>query len=190
MCGSGTILIEAALLALNIPPQYKRQRFSFMKWPDFDEALFELIRDSCIKKIRDVQVNIVGYDNHPAMVKIAKENVAYADLEDYIQIVKHDFFNAEPHEGKAFLLFNPPYGERIKIQEKDFYKKIGNTLKQNYTGSEAWLITSDFSGLKNVGLRSSKKIALKNGSLDCKLVCFELYEGSKKASKQDNIANK
>ena len=96
-----------------------------------------------------------------------------------------NFFNSKKEVfGKTTILFNPPYGERLNINVQEFYQKIGDTLKHNYPGSSAWLITSDIQALKHVGLRTSRRIPIKNADLDCRFVKYELYEGSKKASKQ------
>ncbi|MEZ5001550.1 MAG: THUMP domain-containing protein [Chitinophagales bacterium] len=183
MCGSGTILIEAAMIAMNIPAQFKRQNFGFMHWADFDDALFELIKTSSMNKVKESYANIIGYDNHPGMCKMAQANVVNADMEEFIKVKRMDFFKSEKPEGPTHILFNPPYGERLAIGMDNFYKKIGDTLKQHYPNTTAWFITSDIDGIKKVGLRPSKKIPVKNGSLDCKLVRFDLYEGSKKTAK-------
>jgi putative N6-adenine-specific DNA methylase len=182
MCGSGTILIEAAMIANNIPANINRKEFGFEKWDDFDEDLFDIIRNSLLKKIRESDAVIIGYDKAPSAVRKANDNIENAHLEDFIKVRQANFFTTEKEvEGKTILLFNPPYGERLEIDVPIFYKEIGNTLKQSYTNTNAWLITSNFSdGLKNVGLRTSRKIKVYNGKLECRLVKYEMYEGSKK----------
>jgi len=183
MCGSGTILIEAAMIANNIPANINRKEFGFEKWNDFDEDLFNIIRGSLLKKVKESDSVILGYDKAPSAVRKANDNVKNAHLEDFIKIKQANFFNTEKEvEGKTILLFNPPYGERLEIDVSTFYKEIGNTLKHSYTNTNAWLITSNFTdGLKNVGLRTSRKIKVYNGKLECRLVKYEMYEGSKKA---------
>jgi len=182
MCGSGTILIEAAMIANNIPANINRKEFGFEKWNDFDEDLFNTIRNSLLKKVRDSHATIVGYDKAPSAIRKATDNIENAHLEDFIQVKQANFFETEKEvEGKTIILFNPPYGERLEIDVPAFYKEIGDTLKRSYTNTNAWLITSDFeNGLKNVGLRTSKKIKVFNGKLECRLVKYEMYEGSKK----------
>jgi len=184
MCGSGTILIEAAMIANNIPANLNRKEFGFEKWNDFDENLFETIRNSLLKKVKDSNAVIIGYDKAPSAIRKATDNVENAHLEDFIALKQADFFHTEKEvEGKTIILFNPPYGERLEIDDVPaFYKEIGDTLKRSYTNTNAWLITSDFEkGLKSVGLRTSKKIKVFNGKLECRLVNYEMYEGSKKA---------
>ncbi len=188
MCGSGTILIEATMIAINFPPNLNRKEFAFEKWSDFDVELFEKIQDSLISKIRDTSAKIIGFDKAPSAVRKAQDNIENADFSEFVTIEKNDFFNSEnPFENeKTMVIFNPPYGERLQVDIPEFYGKIGDTLKKSYSGVDAWLITSDFqNGLKKVGLRTSKKIQLYNGALECRYVKYEMYRGSKKASKQD-----
>ncbi len=183
MCGSGTILIEAAMIANKIPANINRREFGFERWNNFDEDLFEVIRASLLKKIRSSDKEIIGYDKAPSVIRKAFENIKNANLEEFIKLEQENFFNTEKEvEGKTIVLFNPPYGERLEIDVPIFYREIGNTLKQGYTDTDAWLITSDFEqGLKNVGLRTSKKIKLYNGKLECRFVKYQMYSGSKKA---------
>lgn len=182
MCGSGTLLAEAAMIACKIPPNINRKAFAFEKWNDFDAGLFDTIVESSLKKTREFHYNIYGYDKFPSAVRKAKDNIRNANLSDYINIEQQDFFTSEKFtEGKLHIVFNPPYGERLNVAIERFYKQIGDTLKQNYPGTEAWFITANMEALKHVGLRPSRKIKLFNGSLESKLVKYEIYEGSKKA---------
>ena len=181
MCGSGTILIEAAMIANNIPANINRKHFAFENWKDYDEDLYFIIQDSLLNKIRSSHFKIMGFDKAPSAVNKAKQNIISANLDEFVGVHHVNFFNSKKEVfGNTTIIFNPPYGERLNINVVEFYKKIGDTLKNNYAGSTAWLITSDIQALKNVGLRTSKRIALKNGDLDCKYVKYELYEGSKK----------
>ncbi|MCM8571110.1 THUMP domain-containing protein [Gramella jeungdoensis] len=187
MCGSGTIPIEAAMIACNIPPNINRKEFAFEKWKDWDEDLFEKIEESAMKKIRDFNFKIKGYDKAPSAVMKARENVKNANLSDFIQIEQKNFFESEKeNKGYLHMLFNPPYGERLEIDVEEFYAKIGDTLKQNYHGTHAWFIATNFDAIKSVGLRASRKIKLFNGPLEGRLLKYVIYEGSKKKSKQDN----
>jgi putative N6-adenine-specific DNA methylase len=188
MCGSGTFLIEGAMIALNIPPQVRRESFGFESWPDFDSALFDLIRTGREKQMRDMPYSFVGYDTNYGAFKSAKESVHIAGLEDFISIYQKDFFKSYPPDGPVTLVFNPPYGERLHHAD-DFYRKIGDTLKQQYAGATAWLITSDIAALKNVGLKTSRRINIRNGALECKFVRYDLYSGSKKSGKQGSGEN-
>ena len=185
MCGSGTMLIEAAMIANNIPANINRVEFGFEKWENFDKDLFEKIHDSLLKRITHSSHKIMGFDKAPSAIRKAQENIKNSNLEEFITVEKQDFFNSEKSvEGQTIICFNPPYGERLPINVPIFYKEIGNTLKHNYTNTNVWFITSDFNtGLKSVGLRTSRKIKVYNGSLECRFVKYEMYKGSKKEKK-------
>lgn len=187
MCGSGTILIEAAMIANNIPANINRPEFAFEKWKNYDKELFQTIHDSLLKKVRNSTMGIIGFDKAPSAIQKAQANVENASLEEFIKIERKNFFEeGNPFERNVVIVFNPPYGERLNIDVPEFYGKIGDTLKQNYTDTNAWLITSDFEqGLKSVGLRTSRKIKVFNGSLECRFVKYEMYSGSRKRSKMD-----
>lgn len=182
MCGSGTLLIEGAMIACNIPANINRESFAFMNWTNFDEILYQKIRDSRLNQVREFNHRIIGYDKAPSAVRKAQENVDNANLSEYITIERKDFFRTEkPTENSLKMVFNPPYGERLNIDVEEFYSKIGDALKQNYSGTNAWLITANLDALKHVGLKPSRKIKVYNGKLESRLVNYEIYEGSKKA---------
>ena len=186
MCGGGTLLAEAAMIACNIPANLNKEEFGFETWPDFDVDLYELIENAALKKIKEFHFKIIGYDIDPVTLKKANENIVAANLSEFVTLAHRDFFETEKgRDRQLFLVFNPPYDERISIDNVErFYANIGNTLKRNYPDSQAWMITSNLEALKYVGLRPSKKIKLFNGKLESKLVQYELYPGSKKAKKQ------
>lgn len=186
MCGSGTFLTEAAMMACNIPANLNRDEFGFETWPDFNPDLYEIIENAALKKIKDFHFKIIGFDIDAISLKKAKENVKNANLQDFIEVKNQDFFVSKKEQDKyLYLVFNPPYDERLSIKNiEDFYGKIGSTLKHGYPGSQAWMITSNFEALKSVGLRPSQRIKLYNGKLEAKLVKYEMYSGSKKAKKQ------
>jgi putative N6-adenine-specific DNA methylase len=182
MCGSGTMLIEAAMIACNIPPNINRKEFAFEKWQDWDPELFEKIVDSLMTKARDFHYKIIGYDKAPSAVSKAIANVQNANLEEYITIDRQDFFDTQKTtQGPLQMVFNPPYGERLDIDMERFYREIGDTFKQHYPNTKAWFITANLEALKFVGLRPSRKIKLFNGKLETRLLQYEIYEGSKKA---------
>jgi len=193
MCGSGTMLTEAAMIACNIPVNINRKEFAFEKWDDFDEDLFDKIVESQLKKTREFHHKIIGYDKAPSAVRKAGENIENANLSDYITVERKNFFDTKkPVEGKLHIVFNPPYGERLDRSEVDsdfdveaFYADIGDTLKQEYPGTDAWFITSNLEALKFVGLRPSRKIKVFNSQLESRLVKYVMYEGSKKAKYQN-----
>ncbi|WP_019039354.1 THUMP domain-containing class I SAM-dependent RNA methyltransferase [Psychroflexus tropicus] len=185
MCGSGTLLIEAAMIACNIPPNINRDHFAFQKWEDFDENLFEIIKDSTLKKVKSFSFNILGYDKAPSAVEKSIQNIENANLSDFIEVRRQDFFEShKTSERHLHMVFNPPYGVRLDVDVPKFYSKIGDTLKQNYPGSSAWFIVADLEAIKHVGLRPSRKIKLYNAKLESRLLNYQIYEGSKKASKQ------
>jgi len=181
MCGSGTILAEAAMIACNIPANINRKEFAFEKWNDWDNDLFDQIVDSLLKRTREFHHTIKGFDKAPSAVNKAKDNISNANLSEYITIEQKNFFDTEKEtSGPLHVLFNPPYGERLDIELERFYREIGDTMKQHYPGTNAWFITGNLEALKFVGLKPSRKIKLFNGSLEARLVKYEMYEGSKK----------
>lgn len=187
MCGSGTILAEAAMIACNIPANINRKEFAFEKWKDWDNDLFDAIVDSLLKRVREFHYTIKGYDKAPSAVMKARDNIKNANLDEYIKIEERNFFTTQKEtQGPLHMVFNPPYGERIDIQMERFYADIGDTLKKNYPGTNAWFITANLEALKFVGLKPSRKIKLFNGSLEARLVKYEMYEGSKRTKFQTN----
>ena len=180
MCGSGTFLVEAAMIGANIPANINREHFAFQDWPDYDEVLWKLIRSSQLKRVQDCYGRVIGYDLNPDTVASAKLNIANSGLEDYIEIHCENFFETKKPEGPTHLVFNPPYGVRIQGDIPEMYKSIGDTLKKNYSGAEAWFLTSHMDGLKHVGLRASRKIEIYQAKLECRFVKYEMYQGSKK----------
>ena len=181
MCGSGTLLAEAAMIACNIPANINRKEFAFEKWNDWDNDLFDQIIDALMKRTKEFHHTIIGYDKAPSAVQKAKDNIRNANLEDYISIIQGDFFESKKkNTGPLNMVFNPPYGERLNIELERFYREIGDTLKNNYPNTNAWFITANLEALKFVGLRPSRKIKLFNGSLEARLVKYEMYEGSRK----------
>jgi putative N6-adenine-specific DNA methylase len=183
MCGSGTILIEAAMIAHGIPPNLHRQNFAFKQWRDWDPSLFKTITESLTKKNKPFSFSISGFDIDADVIQKAKENIKSAGVEKYIQVKQADFFESvKPNEGPLHILFNPPYDERIDIDTEKFYTAIGSTLKKNYPGTNAWLVTANMEALKFVGLKTSRRIEVANGQLDARLVKYEMYEGTRRTS--------
>lgn len=185
MCGSGTILAEAAMIACNIPANINRKEFAFEKWSDWDSELFDTILESLLKKTRDFHYTITGYDKAPSAVIKAKDNIKNANLDEFVKIKEDNFFETEKQtEGPLHMVFNPPYGERLNIEMERFYREIGDTLKNNYSNTNAWFITANLEALKFVGLRPSRKIKLFNGKLEARFVKYEMYAGSKRTKFQ------
>lgn len=187
MCGSGTLLAEAAMIACNIPANINRKEFAFERWNDWDNELFDQIMNSLMKKTREFHYTIKGYDKAPSAVMKAKDNIRNANLDEYVSISQANFFETEKEtRGPLHMVFNPPYGERLDIEMERFYREIGDTLKQHYPGTNAWFITANIEALKFVGLKPSRKIKLFNGKLETRFVKYEMYEGSKRTKFQNN----
>ena len=179
MCGSGTILIEAALAALNVPAGFFRRSFGFYRWKTFDQKRWEQIQDEA--DIRDdVPVNFYGSDISGRFIGMAKDNIREARLTDFIRVRRSPMNESRPVRTPSFVIFNPPYGERLDMEDiETAYKEIGDTLKQHYAGCTAFIISSNIGALKNIGLHASKRITLYNGALECKFMRFDLYKGTK-----------
>ncbi len=183
MCGSGTLLIEAGMIALDLPAQIFRKRFGFQNWKNYDEELFRKIKEFRIDRVKEFEGKIVGFDIDNKMLSVAKTNIESVEMEDLIEVRKQNFFESKKELFPLLMVFNPPYDERISINQEDFYKKIGDTFKQNYPNTLAWLISSDLEAVKKIGLRPSRKIKLFNGKLETRFLQYEMYEGTKKTYK-------
>ncbi len=182
MCGSGTLLIEAAMLANKMPPGMLRKKFGFETWVDFDAGLWQKVRTKYMGKVCDGGIKIIGSDKSPLAVKVAKENVQRAGLEKNIDILIKRFEKLIPASPGGVLMFNPPYGERMQHADiTSFYTMIGDHLKQNFVGFEVWIVSANKAALKHVGLRPSKKYTVFNGGLECRFQKYEMYSGSIKA---------
>jgi putative N6-adenine-specific DNA methylase len=181
MCGSGTIPIEAGLIAGKIPPGKFRNFFGFQRWKDFDEELFEKTKRESDNLIAPSPVKIFGSDISEQAILQAKVNVSRAGLNDNISLEVSDFKNLVAVDNQGFVFLNPPYGQRLQPDEiAGLYGIIGTTLKHNFPGNTAWLITSNKEFLKNVGLKPKEKYTLFNGALECFLLKYEMYQGTKK----------
>lgn len=186
MCGSGTIPIEAAMYASQIPPQFKRKTFGFMTWKDFDAELWEDVRKTANAKIKMTEVPILGFDRDVNAVKIAEENIDTIGLDEVIEINWRDFLTLPPQKEKGVIIMNPPYDERLGEEDIEaFYRNIGDQLKKSFSGFDAWLISSNLEALKFIGLKPSRKIMLFNAALECRFQKYELYAGTKKIHKAE-----
>ena len=184
MCGSGTILIEAAMMAAKIPANLNRNEFAFEKWIDWDETLFYKIKNSQLNRVVSPGVKIYGFDKAPSALEKSTQNIKNASLADFIQVNQANFFNSQKlGELPLHLLTNPPYGERLEGNINNLYQKFGDTLKRSYPNTDAWMISSNFEALKHIGLRPSRKIKLFNGKLETRLCYFPIYKGTKKIHK-------
>ncbi len=185
MCGSGTILIEAALLAANIPSGYYRERFGFMNWKQFlpyNEELWDKIYESAVSRISTDNITLYGIELSPNVARKAKENVNRSRTEDMIRIRCADFLESDPPPvvGKPILLMNPPYGERMDKEDiTALYQKVGDTWKKKYAGYECWIISSNHEALKHLGLATSKRLTVYNGQLECRFFRYSMYTGTR-----------
>lgn len=185
MCGSGTIPIEAYMIARNIPANIHRREFAFMRWSDFDGAMFKRCRDELMNAIKPLAYPIRGSDKDFSSVKKARLHIDACGY-DEVDILQADFLKSEKTtEGDLFILMNPPYDERISVDTQTFYEGIGNTLKRHYAGTEAWMITANQEAIKFIGLKPGKKIKVFNGPLEARLLKFEIYSGSRKKIEND-----
>ena len=186
MCGSGTLLIEAAMIAMDLPAQIFRKKFGFQNWLNYDAELFQTIKDVRINRVKEFTGKIVGYDLDSNMLHASRINIESAEMEDVIEVRDQDFFESKKELFPLLMVFNPPYDERIEIADDEFYKRIGDTFKKSYPNTLAWLISSDLDAMKKIGLRPSRKIKLFNGKLECRFMQYEMYEGTKRTHKFEN----
>ena len=186
MCGSGTLLIEAALIALNIPPGIYRSSFAFEKWSDFDEELFDtLYNDDSYERPFDFK--IYGSDNSPRAIKIAEQNVKSTGLGKYIELQVMPVQKLEAPAPNCMIVTNPPYGERITSDDiYGLYASLGTTVKHKFAGSTVWVISSHEECLDKIGLKPTERIRLLNGSLDCWYCRYDIFAGKR----NDFVANK
>ena len=182
MCGSGTLLIEAALIAHNMSPGIFRKEFAFEKWPDFDQELFDEIYNDDSQE-REFEHHIYGYDIDPKAVAKANLNVRAAGMLKTITVQLQDF--KKPAE-KAIMVTNPPYGERISTPNLlDTYKMIGERLKHEFSGNDAWILSYREECFEQIGLKPSLKTPLFNGSLECEFRKYSMFEGKMKEFRQE-----
>ncbi len=175
MCGSGTIAIEAAMMAMNKAPGLLRERFAFQGWKDFEQRLWETLREEAASAVRAIDFEMLAADKEPRATSITRQNMERAGVQG-VTVIRKLFRHLEPPQGNGILVMNPPYGERMKEKEiTDFYKMTGDCLKQEWKGYTAWILSSNKDALKRVGLRTSRKLTLFNGPLECKYHCYELY---------------
>ncbi|MCF8304018.1 MAG: RNA methyltransferase [Bacteroidales bacterium] len=181
MCGSGTLLIEAALIAFNIPPANYRNKFCFMHWLNFDNEAWEAMRNDALNAMNDNEHSIIGIDISKEQLAAARLNLKRARLHKDIELYEQHIADVEPPQEPGIMMTNPPYGERIKVENNiKLYKQLGDTMKQNFKGYKAWIVSGDLQALKHIGLKPTQKHTVYNGPIECRLAEYELYAGSKK----------
>ncbi len=183
MCGSGTIPAEAGLIACNIAPGKFRKSFGFMRWKDYDAALFRSVKFDAEKKERKSPVKIYAGDISSDAVRMTNINITEARLSDTVEVSVRDFLQSRAPVPEGTLIINPPYGHRIGGEEMEkFYGDIGTVLKHNYDGYTAWILSGGKESLKSVALKPFRKFDLLNGDIECRLQGYKLYQGSRKAA--------
>jgi putative N6-adenine-specific DNA methylase len=177
MCGSGTLPIEAALLATRTAPGLARS-FAFQKWPGFDARSWQALRDEAHQLRRPAVAPILGADRDPRALRAAFDNAGRLTNVAAITWTRADFTTLAPPSGAGTLVFNPPYGERLKDNGAELeilYQAIGDTLKQRWRGWTAWILTGNLAAAKCIGLKATRRIPLWNGPLECRLLKYDLY---------------
>ncbi len=186
-CGSGTILIEAALIAQNVYPGVFRKEYAFEKWKDFDADLFDRIYNDDSQE-REFDHKIYGYDINRQVVQIATDNVLNAGVKDIVSVEQRDFYEFEQPLDKAIMITNPPYGDRITTDDIfDLYETIGKNLKRNFVGNDAWIISHHEELFDKIGFRPSTKYALFNGSLECEFRKYQIFDGKLKERRVEGL---
>jgi putative N6-adenine-specific DNA methylase len=186
MCGSGTLLMEAALIAKGIAPGVFRKEFAFENWLDFDKELFERVFNDDSTE-RETNATIIGGDISKRATEITKENLKNAGLSRFVEVETRSIFDFDPPAEPGVVITNPPYGERIKKEQLEvFYRQIGDCFKQRYNGYDIWMISGNLEALKGFGLHPSKTYSLFNGNIECKYQRFSMYKGSIKAKYRDD----
>ena len=183
MCGSGTIPIEAALIARNIAPGVFRKGFAFEKWVDFDSEMFDEIYNDDSQE-REFTHKIYGYDNNPKANEIATHNIKAAGVSKDVTLKLQPFQQFEQPQEKSIIVMNPPYGERISTNDLlGLYQMIGERLKHAFVGNEAWVLSYREECIDQIGLKPSKKVPLFNGALECEFRKYEIFDGKYKEFK-------
>lgn len=187
MCGSGTILIEAALIAMNIYPGVFRKEFAFEKWKDFDEELFDRIYNDDSQE-RDFDYKIYGYDINRQAVAIATENVRSAGVNKVVEVMQRDFYEFEEPRQKSIMITNPPYGERITTDDiLGLYSTIGERLKHAFVGNDAWIFSYKEECFAKIGMRPSTRYTLPNGGLECELRKYQIFDGKLSDRREEGL---
>ena len=190
MCGSGTIAIEAALMALNIAPGIYRKGFAFEKWPDFNQEILDALFEDESEE-REFNHKIYASDISSAALRACEENVKRAGMSKYIEISHTPFQSVDRPETETMVMFNPPYGERLKPASLSaLYEEIGSKLKRDFTDMSAWIITVPCEATDRIGLRPSVKVPLLNGSIECEFRKYEMFKGRREDFLRDKNEGK
>jgi len=180
MCGSGTIPIEAALLASNTPSQFKRTYFAFKHWRTYDKALWDSIKEKALKNRKDrIDAKIYASDISSSAIAIADDNIQSAEVDEFIILRRSPMDRLKLPQGKKHIIINPPYGVRLTGNLKALYKNIGDLLKKNYPGSTAWVFSNSHNLLKFISLHPQKKYKIYTGAIEGRFYKYEIFEPKK-----------
>lgn len=185
-CGSGTLLIEAAMLAAGIPSSIERQHYAFKNFANYDAGLWEEIYDAANKRCQSLPCKIVGSDISPDMIMKTKRNLRGVAVGRFVDVEIRSFDEMKKPEGNGVMVSNPPYGERMGENIEELYEGLGNWMKSEMQGYTCWIISASEAGFKSIGLRPERRIKLFNGDLECSFRKFSIYEGSKKGKYMQN----
>lgn len=178
-CGSGTIAIEAALMAADIPATIERRHYAFKNLKNFNEETFEAIFEKINKRVTSLPCNIYASDISAEMVTKTRRNLRALPVGRFVKTEVCSFNEVKNKGGKGMIITNPPYGERIGENVEELYQEIGTWLKHEMTGYTCWLISSNNEALKQIGLKPDNKIRLFNGKLECSFRSFSVFEGKR-----------
>lgn len=179
MCGSGTFIIEAAMMAGNVPPNLTRDEFAFERWNNYDNTLFENILDEAEEGIKKIKCPFIANDIHAGALKILRENLDQSELKINLETDKLDFKDLERPYPTGLMMINPPYDKRLEKSDEELYKSIGDWMKKGFSGWRAGIILPVQEKNKSIGLRSSLKKELYNGPIQCAFLIYDMYSGSK-----------
>lgn len=183
MCGTGTLLMEAYAYATQMAPCLHRTEYAFMRFDDFDQEMYYRLKTEARKRRKRLETRIFGGDIDARSVQVTRTNLETMGVLRDVEMVKGDFMKMKAPMKKGTLMMNPPYGLRIGDNVEELYREVGNTLKNNFSGWTAWILSGNPEAMKQVGLKPAQRISLLNGNIECKFAKFELFEGSLKTFK-------
>jgi putative N6-adenine-specific DNA methylase len=181
-CGTGTILVEAAMMAQHIPPQHKRDHFGFRTWSSFEPMIWNQVKAEELAKVRKSDLDITGGDIDPDAAVMARKSLKMAGVGRQVKVKEVSFEKNKPVVESGMIITNPPYGERIGERINDLYHEMGDAFKHNFEGFDVWVLSSNQKALKQLRLKPTQQIDLFNGSLECQFCKYEMYSGTKEVT--------
>jgi putative N6-adenine-specific DNA methylase len=179
MCGSGTLVIEAAMVATHTPAQWAKPTFQFMRWPGYQDSLWQEVKEASDAQITAPLFALYANDLNKNALGWAKKNAGKVNVAEHILFGSNDFFDLQLENEKGILAMNPPYGERLDLDDAvGFYKNIGNAFKSNWKGWKTWVFSGNLEAMKRLGLKPSKKSKWVNAKIDCVWYGYEIFDGS------------